>query len=665
MTGHPYQNKMRPMPHLPHNIEEILGRNGALSHFLEGFEYRHSQIEMACLIMDALLEKIPAIVEAGTGTGKTFGYLTPLILSDKRCVISTGTKNLQEQIFFKDIPLLTKAVDLKVAALLMKGRKNYLCLHRYHQFFAEPGLLKKERESMQRKLEKWLANTTFADRAELEWMADDDPIWDNLSASSDQCLGSECRHFGECYLNFLRSAAAKSQLIIVNHHLFFADLMVKKSGFGEIIPRFQAAVFDEAHNLEDIATVYFGQSVSTAQLTDFVQDAEKEFKRKTNDSKKIKKELRVLTVKIEALRDPFLRAGDKGRLDEEAQKILSLGPGKDIKDALRRIQGQLNKEEVSDASIISIIERANDLEQSLERILSIEDPDWLKWYEARKRAVIFHASPLDISREMQELLYKKVNRLVFTSATLSTNGNFTYIRSRLGLPSHLLEGIMPSPFDLKAQTLMYVPRDLPLPNEPLFCQKIADRIIRLMEISSGRALILFTSYANLRLVHQLVKDKMSYRIYKQGDAPRSVLLENFKQDTHSVLMATGSFWQGVDVPGETLSCLVIDKLPFDSPGEPLVAARIDSIKSQGGNPFMEYQLPAAIIALKQGLGRLIRKSTDRGLLSVLDKRILTSRYGQFFFNSLPQIPKTDDLEEVKKFFSHKASEDKNFQKQNT
>jgi ATP-dependent DNA helicase DinG len=287
----------------------------------------------------------------------------------------------------------------------------------------------------------------------------------------------------------------------------------------------------------------------------------------------------------------------------------------------------------------------------LERILNIEDPDWLKWYEARKRAVIFHASPLDISKEMQELLYHKINRLVFTSATLSTNGNFTYIRSRLGLPAHLLEGILPSPFDLKTQTLMYVPQDLPLPNDPLFCQKIAARIVRLMEITAGRALILFTSYANLRLVHQLVKDKIPHRIYKQGDAPRSVLLEDFKQDTHSILMATGSFWQGVDVPGETLSCLIIDKLPFDSPGEPLVAARIDSIKSQGGNPFMEYQLPAAVIALKQGLGRLIRNSTDRGLLSVLDKRILTSRYGHFFFNSLPKIPLTHELDEVNRFFS--------------
>jgi len=624
------------------NIEEILGKNSALARSLDGFEYRQSQIEMACLIQDALIEKIPAIVEAGTGTGKTFGYLVPLILSDKRCVISTGTKNLQEQIFFKDIPLLTKATGLRVSALLMKGRKNYLCLHRYHQFFTEPGLLKKEREALQRKLERWLVNTTFADRAELEWMADDDPIWDNLSASSDQCLGSECLHFGECFLNLLRGAAAKSQLIIVNHHLFFADLMVKKSGFGEIIPRFQAAVFDEAHNLEDIATVYFGQSVSTAQLMDFVQDAEKEIKRKKRDFKKVKKELKVLTVKIETLREPFQRAGDKGRLDEEAQKILSLGPGKEIKEALRRIQSQLNKEELNDASIVSIIERAYELEHSLERILSLEDPDWLKWYEARKRVV----------------------GLVFTSATLSTNGNFIYIRSRLGLPAHLLEGIMPSPFDLKAQTLMYVPQDLPLPNDPLFCQKIADRIIRLMEITSGRALILFTSYANLRLVHQLVKDKINYKIYKQGDAPRSVLLEDFKQDTHSVLMATGSFWQGVDVPGETLSCLIIDKLPFDSPGEPLVAARIDSIRSQGGNPFMEYQLPAAIIALKQGLGRLIRKSTDRGLLSVLDKRILTSRYGQFFFNSLPDIPKTYELGEVESFFSHRTPGDTELVEQN-
>lgn len=652
MTGPAGQNKMRPMTRLSSTIEEILGRDGALARSLEGFEYRRSQIEMAGLIQDSLRKKVPSIVEAGTGTGKTFGYLVPLILSGKRCVISTGTKNLQEQIFFKDIPLLTKATGLQVAALLMKGRKNYLCLHRYHQFFATAGLLKKEAEALQGRLEKWLDQTEFADRAELEWLADDDPLWDNLSTGSDQCLGAECLHFGECFLNLLRGTALRSQLIIVNHHLFFADLMIKQSGFGEIIPRFQAVVFDEAHGLEDIVTVYLGRSVSTAQLMDFVQDAEKEIKRRKGDFKKIKKELRTLAVKIEALREPFQRAGDKGRLDDEVREILNLGTGKDIKNSLKRIQNLLKREDANQAPVVNITERAFELEQSLDRILSIEDPDWLKWYETRKRAVVFHASPLDISGPMQELLYKKMSRLVFTSATLSTNENFTYIRSRLGLPAHLLEGILPSPFDLKAQTLLYVPGDLPLPGDPLFCQRIAERITRLMEITSGRALILFTSYANLRTVHRLVRDKIPYPVYKQGDAPRSVLLEDFKRDIHSVLMATGSFWQGVDAPGETLSCLVIDKLPFESPGEPLVAARIDSIRSRGGNPFLEYQVPAAVLALKQGLGRLIRKSTDRGLLSVLDKRILTRPYGRFFFNSLPEIPLTHELEEVKRFFSN-------------
>jgi ATP-dependent DNA helicase DinG len=330
-------------------------------------------------------------------------------------------------------------------------------------------------------------------------------------------------------------------------------------------------------------------------------------------------------------------------------RAIKRGPARDIRRGLNYIR-ECGLEQLNQASLQACAHRADDLGERLERILSLNDPNWLYWYERRKRALVLHTSPLDISQSMQELLYQKKRPIIFTSATLSTNGNFDYFRSRLGLAEPVLEGIYPSHFDFRRQTLLYIPKDLPPPTDTEFGSKAAERILSILKRTSGRALVLFTSHHNLHLVHRLIDGQIPYKILKQGDAPKSLLLEEFRQDTYSVLMATGSFWQGVDVPGEALSCLVIDKLPFDSPGDPLVAARIESIHTQGGNPFMQYQLPSAIISLKQGLGRLIRNSTDRGILAILDIRMIGSRYGRFFFNSLPPIPLSHELYDIEQFF---------------
>ena len=626
-------------------INEVMGPNGSLARSLKDFEFRSSQIQMARLIQKAVSRKVPAIIEAGTGTGKTLGYLVPLVLSGKKIVISTGTKNLQEQIYFKDIPLLARATNIKIDAVLMKGRKNYLCLNRYHQFFSRSSLLNREQGKVKEKIEKWLEKTEFADRAELDWLRDDDPLWDAISSSTDQCLGSDCIHMEDCYLNALRRRAARSRIIIVNHYLFFADLMIKKGGFGEILPRFQVAVFDEAHKTEEIATTYLGERIGTQQLMELVDDIEKEIKnRRDKETQELKKHLALIRTGAEHLREFFYAQSDKGRLNQETLRIIHKGPGHDIRMGLKYIR------EKSGSSHPFAI-RAGELDQCLEKILSFNDPNLLIWYERRKRSVVLYASPLDISQYMKDLLYQKVKTIIFTSATLSTNGNFDYIRSRLGISDDVIEGICPSHFNFKMQTLMYIPKDLPPPSDPDFAIKVAGRITDILKISSGRALVLFTSYHNLNLVYQFLNGKIPYTIHKQGDAPRSILLEEFKRDTHSVLLATGSFWQGVDVPGEALSCLIIDKLPFDSPGEPLVAARIESIRSRGGNPFMEYQLPSAIISLKQGLGRLIRNDSDRGILSILDSRMITSRYGRFFFDSLPEIALSHDLLDIDQFFN--------------
>ena len=626
-------------------IEDIFSENGLLAQSLPEFEFRSSQLRMARLIERAINKNTQVIIEAGTGVGKTMGYLIPILMSGKKTVISTGTKNLQEQIFLKDIPLIAKAMGINVSSLLMKGRKNYICLYRYNQHFSASSFLEPLKEKLRLKIDRWLERTESGDRAELKWLRDDDPLWDAVSSSSHQCKGPDCIHRQDCFINRLHRLAARSDIIIVNHHLFFADLMIKKGGFGEIIPRFQMVVFDEAHKIEEIATTYFGERLSTGQLLDLVQDAEKEKKDDNNrDNKEVENNLNFIRSGVELFERIFVEADVKGRLDVMSSFHKYQEPISYIRKGLAFLQK---------ASDYSLAGRANELEDSLNIIFSPENAKGLDWYEKRKRGITFHISPLDISGNMIEFLYAKVKNIVFTSATISANGTFDYIRSRLGIPEEALEGIYPSHFDLKNQTLMYIPRDLPSPNSSDFGSRIGDRIISILKMTSGRALILFTSYINLNIAYEKIKEAIPYRVYKQGDAPRTMILERFRNDTHSVLMATGSFWQGVDVPGETLSCLIIDKLPFDSPGEPLVAARIDAIKDKGGNPFMEYQLPNAIISLKQGLGRLIRKSSDRGILAILDSRIIKSRYGRFFIQSLPEIQVSHELEDIGNFLERR------------
>jgi ATP-dependent DNA helicase DinG len=651
IDSHFSQNYICFMPDTLLTIKGILERDGLLAKSLSGFEFRSSQLQMALLLEEALQKKIPAIVEAGTGTGKTFGYLVPVILSGKKAVVSTGTKNLQEQIYNKDLPLLEKATNLDINAMIMKGRKNYLCLYRYHQFFSQPSLLKTGMEKTRKKIEKWLKKTRFADRSEISWLADDDALWDEISSTSDQCLGSKCMFLDDCFLNRLRSKAAKSKIIIVNHHLFFADMKVKKGGFGEIIPRFQVAVFDEAHTIEEIATGYFGEILSTNQFIELVNDLEKETKDlQDTDNGRLEMNLKRITTGSENLRGFFSGQGERGRLDHAALLEIDKGPGREIRKGLKYIQETPGLRELDNAALQALLARTAELDQLLDNILSTRDSNWLNWYEKRKKSLVLHASPLDISERMNETLYQKLQTVVFTSATLSTNKNFNYIRSRLGLPDATLEGIYPSHFDFENQTLMYLPRDLPNPNASDFASKVAIRITEILKKTDGRALVLFTSHHNLNLVFQILEGNIPYTMFRQGDAPRSILLDEFRRDIHSVLLATASFWQGIDVPGESLSCLIIDKLPFEPPNDPVVAARIDAIRDRGGNPFTEYQVPSAIISLKQGLGRLIRNNSDRGVLSVLDVRVLTSRYGRFFLESLPKMPISHDIDDITRFF---------------
>ncbi len=646
------------MAEAPPSIDQVLGPDGLLAQSLQGFEYRPGQVQMAHLIDGALRKGGPALVEAGTGTGKTFGYLLPLILSGKKGVISTGTKNLQEQIFFKDLPLLQKTAGLKTEAMIMKGRKNYLCLHRYHEVFSQPSLVKEALSTSREKLKAWLERTEFADRSEIPWLADNDALWDALSSSSEQCLGGDCLFLDQCFLGKLRRRAAECKIIIVNHHLFFADLKVKKGGFGEIIPRFQVVVFDEAHDIEEIATAYLGESLGTGRLHEYIKDLEKAVKLDPDlEETNVKASLEAVSGGVQKLAGFFEGREEKGRLEEEDLSSLIQGPARDISRGLKQAARTARLRASDNLTFPGLAARAEDMDRLLEETLMKRDATWLNWYERRRRSLVLHASPLDISERMKALLYGKVQTVVFTSATISTNGSFDYIRGRLGVQGDALEGIYPSHFDFVNQALLYLPKDLPLPHEPNFALQAAERTRELLEITQGRALVLFTSYHNLNLAYQLLEQKLPYTLYRQGDQPRHILLEAFRNDVPSVLMGTASFWQGVDVPGESLSCLIIDKLPFDSPAEPLVAARIHALRERGENPFMTYQVPSAVISLRQGLGRLIRRGSDRGLLSVLDIRILRRPYGQVFMESLPTMPLCHDLNRVRRFFGKDSGED--------
>ena len=453
----------------------------------------------------------------------------------------------------------------------------------------------------------------------------------------------------------LRARAAEARIVIVNHHLLCADLKVRQGGFGEIIPRSQAVLFDEAHSLEEVATSYFGERLGSQQLMDLGADWERVSKElKINPDPVSDRHLAAVADGAEDLLTLLAGSPEKGRIDGALRETLSKGPAAKIEQGLSGLHEARAAGGGPDAPEFALLrQRAAEYRRVLPEIFFPDKPDRLAWYEKRARSVILYSSPLDVAGPLQESLYGKVESVIFTSATLTTGGTFDYVRSRLGVED-ALEASYPSHFDFRSQSLLYIPRDLPPPGSPTFPGKLAPRILDILRRTRGRALVLFTSYSNLNAVNDFLAGRLPYTIYRQGDAPRTALLEAFRKDVHSVLLATGSFWEGVDVPGESLSCLVIDKLPFASPAEPVVSARIEAIRSRGGNPFMEYQVPSAIISLKQGLGRLIRKRTDRGVLAILDVRLLASRYGGVFLASMPPMTVTSDISGMERFFSVEA-----------
>ena len=650
---------------LPERTQAVFAPGGPLARAMPDFEPRAGQIEMAAAVAKVIEAGGVLLAEAGTGTGKTLAYLVPAILSRQRVLVSTGTKNLQEQIFFKDIPALRDALGVPFTATCMKGRANYLCLHRLDQLSdgAGPAM----HDVFLPMIRDWSGRTDTGDRAELEDLPEDLPSWNEVAATAETCLGAECPRYDDCFVTRMRQRAAASDIVIVNHHLLCADAAVRQSAYGEVIPTCPNAVLDEAHQLEDIATQYFGKSVSNYRLDDLAQDIERAVATGVVEDRRDRHEIgKALDRLRERAREFFsdlalARRGNTDRMRVTSDLLAPAGEAAAyLAGALELVESTLalirkpraEGEEAADTAddLQSLARRAREIRDELRFLLRAGDDAYVYFVELRGKGVFLRASPIDVSKIVRELLLDRMRATVLTSATLTVDGTFEYIRDRLGI-STADEVQLPSEFDFERQAILYLPPRMPDPRSPDFSMAAGRQVIEILKRTRGRAFVLFTSYSMLREVQAIAEMALDYPILVQGTAPRTQLLRQFRETPHAVLFATSSFWQGVDVVGEALSCVIVDKLPFASPGDPITSARIDAIRARGGEPFDEYQVPLAILALQQGLGRLIRHRHDRGVLAILDPRVRTKGYGRRFLASLPPAPVVYELQAVEGFFS--------------
>ena len=635
--------------------------DGVLARAVDQFEPRAGQRAMALAVAETFGDGGVLLAEAGTGTGKTLAYLVPAILSRQRVLISTGTKNLQEQIYFKDLPVLREALGVPFKAAYMKGRANYLCLHRLDQLRASPAV-PHDFVSM---VDEWRSVTETGDRAELQDLPEDSSLWHDVSATADTCLGNDCPQYQDCYVTLMRQRAAESDLVIVNHHLLCADASVRQSSYGEVIPECHYAVLDEAHQLEDVATQYFGIAVSNYRVDDVVKDGERAINLGTVDdaNSNIRRALLLVDDHAREFFGRLAMARQSRSFGEERLRIsgdwfgdilddgLGLVSGLDaVEHEMTRAAGTAEAGTVANEDAAALARRAAELRTNLQFLLEASNPSFVYFLETRNRGVFLRAAPIDVSSIIREQLLDRMRATVLTSATLTVAGSFEYVKRRLGADdANQLR--VPSEFDFTQQAILYLPKQMPAPKSPEYGDAVAREVLDLLRRTEGRAFVLFTSYAMLRSVRDRVELDLPYPLIVQGTAPRSALLAQFRSTPNAVLFGTSSFWQGVDVVGEQLSCVIIDKLPFASPGDPITAARIEAITAEGGDAFQEYQVPLAILAMLQGLGRLIRHRSDRGVLAVLDPRLRTMGYGRRFLDSFPPAPVTQNPEAVSRFFA--------------
>ncbi len=632
-------------------VRQFFSRHGALSTWHPNYEYRPGQLEMAEAVESALADRKHLIVEAGTGTGKTLAYLVPAILSGKRIIVSTGTKNLQEQLFFKDVPFLQKHFPRPLEVCYMKGRANYACRQKIYDAEKEAVLAGLEEVADFQIIQEWEKSTEFGDRAEIKTLPESSTAWNKFDARRDLCSGQKCPQFDRCFITLMHQRAAQSDIIIVNHHLFFADLAIKDEDIPGILPEYHAVVFDEAHEIEDVAGQYFGVQISNYRFQELRRDISRISRQKQFGSP----ELDRILERLEELSEQFFAlfgqtAGRTGFEERLAFLDVNAENYTDLLTALELTQSHLKVLNSPPDEVQPLLRRTEELNLSLKFVLESDDAEYVYWVERRGRGCFLQATPIDVSAILAERLFDKLDTVVLTSATLAVAGTFEFAKQRLGLP-YARTLALPGHFDYQKQALLYVPQHLPDPRDPAFTRLASEEIIKLLEASRGRAFVLFTSYQQMRLIYDRVSLEVEFPTLMQGTGPRTALLQEFRDTPNSVLFATASFWQGVDVPGEQLSCVIIDRLPFAVPNDPVVDARLRKIREAGGNPFYDYQVPQAAISLKQGFGRLIRSRTDRGVLVLLDNRISKQRYGQVFFDSLPDYGFTTSIGDVEKFFN--------------
>ncbi len=636
-------------------MRDIFGPGGFLDKcMIGGYEHRPAQLEMAEAVDDAFENHHHAILEAGTGTGKTLAYLLPAIVSGRRVVVSTATKSLQEQLYQKDVPFLHKhfAPEWKVA--VMKGRSNFLCLAKMNALADQPMLKGMEEVDAFRQIRDWAKLTETGDRAELTFLPDDSDLWSRIDARRDTCTGKKCPQFEQCFLTGMQNRAKEADLIIVNHHLFFADLALKHDDFGSILPEYSAVVFDEAHEMEDVASEYFGQQISNFRFEELARDADQMMRLTHQGTPSLLRRTQRIREKSRAFFDTF--PGREGRFPFSRQEREAfVEQNREAYDALLNSLKGLETEFASltnkPEELLRIARRSFDIRQEFTFLFESNERNYVYWYERRNKGVFLAATPIDVSQILRERLFEEFDTVVLTSATLTVSGRFEFIRQRMGI-DEAKERQLPAEFDYEKQALLYLPQRMPDVRDAGFGAKAADEIVSLLELSEGRAFCLFTSYAQMNDLYERVRNRLEFPLHLQGTAPRTTLLERFKTTPNSVLFATASFWQGVDVPGEQLSCVIVDRLPFAVPSDPVVAARVRALQDEGRNPFSEFQVPEAVLALKQGFGRLIRTKTDRGVLALLDTRISRMPYGKIFFDSLPHYRRTHDLGEVERFLKN-------------
>jgi ATP-dependent DNA helicase DinG len=627
--------------------------DGILARVHPAYEHRPGQQQMAREVGATLENGGTLMVEAGTGTGKTLAYLVPALLSRRRIVISTGTRNLQDQLYNQDLPLLRERAGMEFSACVMKGRENYLCRYRLAEFEREPLLEDLSELSWLPRIAEWSRTTGTGDRAEIAEMPDGLKLWRDVNARADTCTGSRCPEFEQCWLTRLKRRAQQARLVLVNHHLFFADMAVR-TAFGAVLPDYDTVIFDEAHLLEEVATLYFGIRVSAGQFEELARAAEREAVRSGGPTQGGGGAARLRQAAAEfflELRDSLgdeqgrvrFEPAERGGPDLEEEWVA-------LAEALEEVsRGATGGGEPGEATE-SLARRADELRDSLERVLARDDRGFVYGAERRGRAnFVLSASPIDVSEILRGGLFDELHAGVLTSATLAVGGSFGFFQGRLGL-SEARCLVVDSSFDHREQALLYLPRAMPEPRNPAFVRRAVDEITALLEISGGQAFLLFTSYAMMHRVHEALEGLGRWTLFLQGEGSKAALVESFKRATGAALLGTTSFWHGVDVPGEALSLVVVDKLPFDVPSDPLIAARIERIQEAEGNPFFEYQVPLAVLELKQGLGRLLRSRSDRGMLCVLDPRLVTRRYGRVFLSSLPPYRVVRDRESCARFF---------------